>query len=177
MDRTSDWGKKEGVPYNCKHGIPLRVWCKDCPDEKARVVRTFTTGATRDTDVGKIDYEAFLSPLTLKAYAEYMHKNRFQKDGSIRSGDNWQKGIPDDVYMKSNFRHFMDLWRIHRGYKSAVSKKEALCAILFNTMGMLHEDVKGEMNGSMHRMQETSATEAGKDLPSLSEEEEQDCPY
>ena len=33
-------------------------------------MRTFATGATRDTEVEKLDYEGFLSPVVLKAYAE-----------------------------------------------------------------------------------------------------------
>jgi len=35
-------------------------------------VRTFDTGATRDTEDGKLDYEGFLSGRVLKRYAEYM---------------------------------------------------------------------------------------------------------
>ena len=77
-------------------------------------MREFDTGATRDNDTDKPDYEGFLSPLVLEAYAQYMHKNRVQADGATRDSDNWQKGIPRDQYMKSAFRHFMDLWRAHR---------------------------------------------------------------
>ena len=39
-------------------------------------IRTFETGATRDTELGKLDYEGFLSPTVLKAYAEYLNKHR-----------------------------------------------------------------------------------------------------
>jgi hypothetical protein len=103
-------------------------------------MREFETGATRDSDDGKLDYEGFLSALALERFARYMHKHRFQADGKLRSADNWQKGIPLDAYMKSLWRHFMDLWRSHRGY-SAVEPdiEEVLCALMFNVQGYLHE--------------------------------------
>jgi hypothetical protein len=118
----------------------------------APAVRQFTTGATRDVDTGKLDYEGFISPLVLKRFAEFMHKNRFQKDGSLRASDNWQKGIPLDAYMKSETRHFMDLWLHHRGYPDqAVDKdiEEVLCAIIFNAQGYLHELLKVEGRPTM----------------------------
>ena len=69
-------------------------------------VRTFDTGATRDTDDGKLDYEGFISPLVLERFARYMHTHRLQPDGTLRDSDNWQKGIPRDQYIKSAWRHF-----------------------------------------------------------------------
>lgn len=105
-------------------------------------IRTFNTGATRNTEVGKLDYEGFLSPLVLERYAEYMHKHRLQADGNLRDSDNWQKGIPKDAYMKSGWRHFMDWWRAHRGLSCREGVEEALCALLFNVMGYLYETLK-----------------------------------
>lgn len=107
-----------------------------------KVVRTFETGANRDVDEGKLDFEGFLSPTVLKRYAEYMHKNRTLRDGSLRDSDNWQKGIPIDVYMKSMYRHFFDVWSNHRGIETHDDKITNLCALLFNAMGMLHEELK-----------------------------------
>ena len=103
----------------------------------SRTFRTFATGATRDTDVGKLDYEGFLSPRVLKRYAEYMHSCRKLSDGMLRASDNWQAGIPQNVYMKSMFRHFMSVWTRHRSEKMDEAEEE-LCALLFNTMGYLH---------------------------------------
>lgn len=102
-------------------------------------MRTFSSGATRDSDTTKLDYEGFLSPLVLKRYAEYMHKHRQQADGTLRDSDNWQKGIPFDAYMKSMWRHFMDVWRQHRGLAGDDTLEDSLCAVLFNAMGYLHE--------------------------------------
>lgn len=103
-------------------------------------VRTFGTGATRDTDLGKHDPEGFLSPLVLDRFNSYMHKNRYLADGTLRDSDNWQAGIPLEAYMKSGWRHFLDLWSLHRGYPGPSSSdlEETLCAVLFNTMGYLH---------------------------------------
>jgi len=119
--------------------------CRITPEN----IRTFSTGATRNLDTTKLDYEGFLSPNALQEFAAYMHKHRAQADGSIRDSDNWQKGIPEDVYLKSMFRHFMDLWTIHRGGTAhspednhTIDRKEALCALMFNVQGLLHELTK-----------------------------------
>lgn len=101
------------------------------------VMRTFDTGATRDTADDKLDYEGFLSPLVLKRYAEYLHKHRKQSDGTMRDSDNWQKGIPIETYMKSAWRHFMEMWTTHR--RQGHADEDAMCALLFNVMGYLHE--------------------------------------
>ena len=75
-------------------------------------MRVFDTGATRDADIGKNDYEGFLSPLVIQRYGKYMNKHRKQVDGKLRDSDNWQKGFGENHYavcMKSLWRHFMDL--------------------------------------------------------------------
>jgi hypothetical protein len=105
-------------------------------------MRQFETGATRDTDEGKYDYEGFLSPLVLECFADYMHHHRTQADGQLRDSDNWQKGIPKDAYIKSGFRHFMSWWLGHRGLRTRQMLIEALCALMFNAMGYLHELLK-----------------------------------
>ena len=103
--------------------------------------RTFDTGANRDSDEGKLDYESYLSPLVLQRYAEYMHKHNQMGDGTRREGDNWQKGMPLNVYMKSMWRHFMEVWKYHRSVNCFLIKslEDALCGVLFNASGYLHE--------------------------------------
>ena len=105
-------------------------------------VRTFDSGATRDTDKNKLDFEGFLSPVVLQKYAAYLHKHRFQSDGNWRDSDNWQKGIPKDTYIKSAFRHFMDWWLEHRGCGSREGIEDALMGLLFNIMGYAFEYFK-----------------------------------
>ena len=105
-------------------------------------VREFDTGATRNVDASKFDYDGFLSPLALERFAEYMHANRTQADGTFRDSDNWQKGIPFDSYMKSMWRHFFDVWKWHRGLPAGEDIETALCALMFNVQGYLHEHLK-----------------------------------
>lgn len=132
---------------NTPHAVAAVMSAADA----ARSLRTFTTGATRNTDSNKLDYEGFLSPLVLQSYARYMHGHRTQADGTLRSADNWQRGLPLGVYMKSMWRHFMDVWSLHRGLPVSspedghqVTPEEALNALLFNAQGMLLETLRGE---------------------------------
>lgn len=102
-------------------------------------MREFSTGATRDSDTQKLDYEGFLSPLALRAYAQYLHKHRTQPDGTQRASDNWQKGIPRSVYMKSGFRHLITWWENHREVDTAETIEDSICGVIFNAFGYLHE--------------------------------------
>ena len=102
----------------------------------AETMQQFEGGATRNANGDKFDYEAFINPEVLHAYGEFMHGHRKQRDGSLRDGDNWQKGIPKEQLMKSMFRHFVDVWMGHR--EGIGVDEEALCAVLFNTMAYLH---------------------------------------
>lgn len=114
-------------------------------------IRSFGTGATRDTDEGKYDYEGFFSPLVVKRFGEYMNKHRKQSNGSLRASDNWKKGIPQEAYMKSGWRHFIDWWSEHRGLKTKDGIEEALCALLFNVQGYLHEYLKNKQKGDYNK--------------------------
>lgn len=115
-------------------------------------MRKFESGATRDDDDMKPDYEGFLSPNVMMAFGDYMSKHRTQADGNLRDSDNWQKGIPLDAYMKSMFRHFMDLWVIHRGGNPVdkegyiIETDDVLSALFFNVQGYFHEYLKGAVS-------------------------------
>jgi hypothetical protein len=113
-------------------------------------MREFESGATRDDADEKLDFEGFLHPLVLERYGEYMHVHRHQADGNLRASDNWQKGIPRDAYMKSAWRHFMDWWAMHRygvDRPPAEDKlQDTLCALMFNVMGYLFEELKEELD-------------------------------
>ena len=113
-------------------------------------VARFASGATRDTDEGKLDYEGFLSPLVLRRFAQYMHKHRRQSDGTLRDGDNWQRGMTRKRYRQSLLRHVMELWLVERGASQVPASErdpqdedEILCAILFNVQGLLLERLLG----------------------------------
>lgn len=136
---------------DCREGKPAKsVDPKDVytPEVKA-AMQSFTTGANRSDDSKKPDYEGFFSPLVLEAYAEYMQEHRITDTGAMRASDNWQLGMPFHKYMKSLFRHFIQLWQLHRGYTPKpesrggkvvpVTVRSAMAGVLFNTMGYFHE--------------------------------------
>jgi len=148
------WEVEPGVigPYDIVEKISSTsepVKQKDQP-----LLRQFSSGATRNLDNNKYDYEGFLSPLVIEAFGKYMHSHRLQKDGKMRDSDNWQLGIGFDVYMKSGWRHFFDWWKLHRGFDATspedghkIDKVEALCALMFNVQGYMHELLKEQCNG------------------------------
>jgi hypothetical protein len=118
------------------------------------VTRQFETGATRDSDTTKIDPEGAVSPLVLERFAEYMRECQTRNvppGHTVRASDNWQKGIPLESYAKSEIRHTFDFWKLHRGYPvvdaksgQAITLETALCGILFNVQGYLHELLKAK---------------------------------
>jgi hypothetical protein len=120
-------------------------WPIPLPEEGTQddgVLREFDTGATRDTAEGKLDPEGFTHPIVMEQFYKYMNMNRLQSDGKLRDSDNWQKGIPKQAYMKSLKRHCDDVWLEHRGFDSDDGLIAALCGLMFNAMGYLHETLK-----------------------------------
>ena len=110
-------------------------------------IRKFETGATRDTDFGKLKVEGFIDPLVDQRYCEYMHAHRKQSDGSLRLADNWQLGISLDAYADSLVRHMLDFRLIYDGYKDKAVHtdiEKVLCAIIFNARGYLFEILKAK---------------------------------
>jgi hypothetical protein len=64
-------------------------------------------------------------------------------------------GIPLKEYMRSLMRHTWDVWKIHRGYIARdrktgeiITMKRALCAVIFNVQGYLHEYLKKELDNA-----------------------------
>ncbi len=109
-------------------------------------MREFDTGATRNNSDDKLDYDGFNAPICDHSYAEYMHSHRKQADGTMRSADNWRKGIPQKVYKKSMYRHMQDLRRLLDGFEvlnpdngELVDAIELLNAIEFNVKGLKYE--------------------------------------
>ena len=98
----------------------------------------FNTGATRDSDTDKYDYEGFLSPHVMEEFGKYMHKNRKQADGNLRDSDNWQKGIPRTNYIKSLLRHVHNAWKHHRQREFSI---DDWMAIIFNAQGYVLEQL------------------------------------
>jgi len=108
-------------------------------------IRTFPSGATRDTEKGKLSYIRALDPLVMERYVEYIGEHRVRSDGGLRDWDNWKRGIPREVYLDSAFRHLMNVWMIHENinvenpHDGHVDIENALCGLIFNATGYLYE--------------------------------------
>lgn len=112
-------------------------------------MRTFKTGATRDVVEDKLNYVKALSPIVLQRYVKYLGEHRTQADGTQRDWDNWKKGIPKEVYLEGEDRHHRAVWKLLQGYKvfdnhGPVTLEDSLCGVMFNSMGMLYEVLKGQ---------------------------------
>jgi len=108
-------------------------------------IRKFETGASRNSDTEKLDFEGFMSPIVLERYAQYMHKHRKQEDGSLRESDNWQKLFGEkhfEVCMKSAYRHFQAWHKAHRGYETEEDIEDSMMALMFNIMAYTHKLLK-----------------------------------
>lgn len=125
-------------------GVYAQAVAQAAAEKVDKTIRTFHTGATRDTDEGKLDWEGFIHPAAMGFFVGYMHKHRHQADGTLRDADNWQKGIPRKQYMKSLVRHVWDLWTVWRTEpEMELTIIDLLCAIMFNVQGLLLEIYKG----------------------------------
>jgi hypothetical protein len=113
----------------------------------------FASGAYRDSDADKVDFESHLSPYAEEVAARYMHEHRLLPDGSRRAPDNWKMGISLDSYIKSLSRHWQDLQRLHRGLPSRNGDDlfAAVGAIQFNINGYAHEIEKARVEAARNR--------------------------
>src|SRR5229473_4576782 len=109
--------------------------------EPGRPVTTFETGARRDSDFDKLDFESFEHPLVIERFAVYMNRHRTMANGQTRDADDWQLGIPIWRYVKSLVRHVTEVRKWHRGLAVAApfDIEEVLCAVIFNAHGLLFE--------------------------------------
>lgn len=115
-------------------------------------MRTFDTGATRDSDDSKLEPWGFSSALVEKRYSEYMQTHQTQADGEKRASNNWMKGIPQGVYKHSLSRHISDLRLILEGHSDQAEEQDletVLCAVKFNVDGMLYEVVKSRLQNNV----------------------------
>ena len=98
-------------------------------------IRTFDTGAIRDTGDDKEDYIESISWLTMKRYCEYMGIAA-KKYGR----GNWIKGIPVDSYEQSLLRHIQK-YIANKNYNANLEPEvDHLSAALFNLQGIIHQE-------------------------------------
>lgn len=103
-------------------------------------MRTYDTGATRNTNKGKPDYAGYTSFAAMQRFGQYMLEHQKQADGTFRASDNWKKGIPINDYKESAYRHTVDLLALlERNEGTAKQIEDLACAVLFNWQGFLHE--------------------------------------
>lgn len=105
-------------------------------------MRKTKTGATRNDDSGKINF-IHISACAERTFCEYMHSQRFTKDGGYRSADNWKRGMPFKWYKKSFLGHIQDIKMLLEGSKvfedgKEVTLFEAMFGSRFNFDGMVH---------------------------------------
>lgn len=104
--------------------------------------RTFDTGAIRDVDTSKVNVMGHISPLVTKRYCQFLHDCRTLKDGTRRDAENWKLGMTKTAWLESLVRHMEDVKLIADGYPDEANTpdmEKALCAVLFNTQGLLYE--------------------------------------
>lgn len=112
-------------------------------------MRSFPSGAKRDVEAGKLRFHAVLSPYALEAWADYCRRHNNQVH---RVEENWKKGMPLESFFSSLFRHFHHIWKLHDmtcgaeqlSAKTKAAMIDALCGVLFNAHGYLHELTKPE---------------------------------
>jgi hypothetical protein len=100
-------------------------------------MRTFETGAVRDSETGKADYVETISWTAFGRYADYMTGKK------TKYGEgNFKKGIPIDVYETSMVRHIQKY--LANKYEGAQLEpaEDHLSAILFNVFGIMHEEAR-----------------------------------
>jgi hypothetical protein len=128
--------------------VAVRAVKEDKAQDKGR---TFASGATRDTANGKLELHRYFSPKCVRRFAEYMQQHQIDSNGNYRPGNNWQKGMPREVFVASMFRHFLEVWERWDdiGGLDNPTTEDALCAIIFNAQGLLLELLLGRNLGGV----------------------------
>jgi len=103
-------------------------------------VRTFKTGAIRDTEDNKFDFIETVSWTAFDRFAGYMTGKK-KKYGA----GNFKKGIDIESYERSLMRHISKYLR--NKYENGNDEKEEdhLSAIIFNVFGIIHEEEQAKL--------------------------------
>jgi Domain of unknown function (DUF5664) len=116
----------------------------------------------------KLQPARVLSAPVMVAYLEYMQETQRNLDGTVgRAPDNWKKGISQDSYMSSLMRHILAVWAMHqagrcRDEETGDELSLELCAVLFNAMGYLHEELRARPWGHAAALKRLREAKRGK---------------
>lgn len=103
-------------------------------------MKIFESGAKRHSGEGKPDFIDAISWTALRRYVGYMDSKK------SKFGDgNFKKGLPIENYEKALIRH-LDKY-LRNKYEKGNDEKEQdhLSAIVFNTMGIIHEEEQSKL--------------------------------
>lgn len=104
------------------------------PTQK-KEVRTFVTGAIRDSEENKEDYTETISWTAFKRYSEYMTSKK-----KVYGSGNFKKGIDISSYERSLLRH-ISKYMINKYEGGNLEKdQDHLSACVFNIFGIMHEE-------------------------------------
>lgn len=98
-------------------------------------MRTFKSGAIRDSEEEKEDYTETISWTAFKRYAKYMTACK-KKYGA----GNFKKGMPIDAYERSLLRHVQKYMENKYEQGNVEVESDHLSAIVFNVFGIMHEE-------------------------------------
>ena len=89
----------------------------------------------------KVRYNKIFHPAVMQVFGDYMTRCSLQDDGTRRSFDNWQRGIPISAYADSLESHTHQIQLFANGCVDMMEEEleDAACAAIFNAMGILHE--------------------------------------
>lgn len=108
--------------------------------DESKDIPEFSTGAKRDSE-GKEDYVETQSFLAERRYAQYMTSKQ-----STYGRGNWRLGIPIESYEKSLKRHINKYFANKYDNAGLEPDEDHLSAIIFNVMGIIHEEEKLKQN-------------------------------
>lgn len=102
-------------------------------------IRTFKSGAIRDSEESKEDYVETISWTAFRRYAQYMTGKK-SKYGS----GNFKKGIDIESYERSLTRH-LQKYLVNKYEGGDIEKDEDhLSAMVFNLFGIMHEEARAK---------------------------------
>lgn len=103
--------------------------------KKKKTITSFTTGAIRDSQEGKVDFVETVSFTAHERYGRYMTSKK-KKYGA----GNFKKGIPIESYEQSMLRHIDKYFRNKYEHGNDEPNEDHLAAIRFNVDGIMHEE-------------------------------------